>query len=90
MRNITDAQKTYLLGKLYEARRNTHGGDRRSEEFSTGSNSRMKPIRARDGVSGLIAAEQGINEKTVRVAEHFAKGLDEAEKVKHNILWKEI
>ena len=27
-RNISDEQKTYLLGKLYEARKQTRGGDR--------------------------------------------------------------
>lgn len=31
---LSDAQQTYLRGKMYEARKKSQGGDRRSEEFS--------------------------------------------------------
>ena len=44
-RNLTDEQRTVLIGKMYEARKNTHGGDRRSEEFSSAQNGHMKKPR---------------------------------------------
>ena len=75
-RNLTDGQKTYLIGKQYEAQKMTHGGDRKSEDFSkrqTGALNEDHPI-----ASG-IAREHGIGRKTVERSEYFSKGLDAAE-----------
>lgn len=68
-RNLSDEQKTYLLGKLYEARKNCYGGDRKSSR----QNGDMKP---NGRTVQIIAKEQGVGSKTVERAEHFAKGLD--------------
>lgn len=81
-RNITDEQKTYLLGKLYEARKNAHGGDRRSDEFSNDQSGHLKKL-TRTG--DKIAKEYGIGYGTVQRAEHFSKGLDAAEEVSPGI-----
>lgn len=76
-RNLTEPQKAYMIGKMYEARKNTQGGDRRSEEFSNGQNVHLKERREiKDGTSGEIGKEFGIDGKTVRRNERFAKGLD--------------
>lgn len=81
-RNLSDEQKTYMIGKMYEARKNSRGGDRRSEEFSSGQDVRLKSDRElRDGKSGEISKDLGINEKTIRRAEHFAKGVDKVREV---------
>lgn len=73
-RNLTDEQKMYLLGKLYEARKNTKGGDRRSEGFSKPENQDLK--KRKNSTSYQIAKEQGVGHDTVERAEKFAKGLD--------------
>ena len=72
-RNLSDEQKTYLLGKLYEARKQTRGG--------TGANqynvqNRQNGDSAKGRTVIQIAKEQGVGQKTVERAEHFAKGLD--------------
>ena len=81
-RNITDAQRTYLLGKLYEARKNTQGGDRRSKVFSNPENQDLKKERF---TSTVIAKEQGVSHSTVEEAGNYAKGLDSAEEVSPGI-----
>lgn len=69
-RNLTDEQRTYTIGKMYEARKNTQGGDRRSEEFSSAQSEHLK--RA----SEQIATEIGVGKETVKRSEKFAKGVD--------------
>lgn len=47
--------RTELAGKMYEARKNTQGGDRRSEEFSNGQNVHLKDRREiKDGTAGKV------------------------------------
>lgn len=86
-RNLTDEQRTYLLGKLYESRKKSSGG--------TGANRYTKgnlqdaqngqAVKTTDkenhGVSGEIALELNIGRNTVRRAEQFSKGVDKAEEV---------
>ena len=84
-RNLTDEQKTYMMGKMYEARKNSRGGqigntnaknevDKMSESF--------KSLRERkDGTSGQIGKEFGVDGKTIRRAEHFANGIDALSRV---------
>lgn len=81
-RNLTDEQRDYTIGKMYEARKNSQGGDRRSEEFSSGHNVHLKDRREiKSGTSGEIGKELGIDGRTVRRDEHFAKGVDALRKV---------
>lgn len=68
-RNLTDEQKTYLLGKLYEARKQTHGGQ---IPWSGQNDASIKGKKTRE----IIADEMGVGFKTVERSEHFAKGVD--------------
>lgn len=79
-RNLTDEQKTYLLGKQYEAQKMTQGGDRKSKP----QNGDLKQGE-RLSTSQKIAREHGVGKNTVERAEHFAKGLDEADRVSPGI-----
>lgn len=87
-RNITDAQRTYLLGKLYEARKNTIGGSTefRGNQHTARSKPEKQDLSKPKSTSHQIAQEQGVSHDTVEKAGNYAKGLDSAEKVKHNIL----
>lgn len=78
-RNLTDEQRTYLLGKMYEARKKSIGaqdGNKNAEkqrmqnEFIELHNGRT--MRTYD----VIAKEQGVNASTVQRAERFSKGVD--------------
>lgn len=72
-RNLTDEQRMLLLGKMYEARKNSQGGDRRSEEFSKVQNGLLKKAKS---TAETIAAEIGVGVNTVKRAGAFAKGID--------------
>lgn len=74
-RNLTDEQRSYTIGKMYEARKNTLGGDRRSEDFSNTQNGNLKTLN-KQGTAGQIANELHIGNNTVIRAEKFAKGID--------------
>ena len=80
-RNLTEAQKSYLRGKQYEAEKMAQGGDRKSEGFSNGQNVHLKSRREiKDGTAGRIGKEYGVNGRTIRRDAEFAKGIDMAEK----------
>lgn len=80
-RNLTDEQRTYLLGKLYESRKKSIGGNgsnqyTKREEQIAQNGQVAKTDKEGHGVSGEIAMELNIGRNTVRRAEHFAKGID--------------
>lgn len=78
-RNLSDEQKTYMIGKMYEARKQTQGGDHGNQyTVANGQNVHLPNGRrvTRDGTSGDIGKEFGIDGRSVRRAEAFAKGLD--------------
>lgn len=80
-RNLSDEQKSYLIGKMYEARKNTQGGTGANQHTAskeqTGQNVHSATRReTKDGTSGQIGKEFGIDGKTVRRNEKFAKGVD--------------
>lgn len=76
-RNLTDEQKTYMMGKMYEARKNTASFKGNQYKSGDGQNVHNQTFRERkDGTSGQIGKEFGVDGKTIRRAEHFAKGLD--------------
>lgn len=88
-RNLTEQQKSYMIGKMYEARKKSVG-NKTSERnadgtFQSGQNVQdgESPTRreVKDGTSGEIGKEFGIDGKTVRRNEQFAKGLDAIAKV---------
>lgn len=78
-RNLTPEQKKYLIGKQYEAEKLGRGGDRKSE--SAKSKGQNVHLISDQRTSERIAQENGVNEKFVRRAEHFAKGVDIADEV---------
>lgn len=81
-RNLTPAQRKYLIGKQYEAEKaSVNGAERRNRDRSgrfqpVGKNYPLEePLRT----SEQIAREHGTSERYVRIAEHFAQGVDAAE-----------
>lgn len=74
-RNLTSEQRTYLLGKLYEARKRTRGNStsERSADgrFQSGQNDAFG-----EKTRNVVAKEMGVGAKTVERAEDFAHGLD--------------
>ncbi len=73
-----------MIGKMYEARKKSQGGDRgtavdpETGRFTAnGQNVHLRERReTRDGTSGEIGKDFGIDGKTVRRNEKFAKGVD--------------
>lgn len=84
-RNLTEAQKKYLVGKQYEAEKaritNAGGANQYSEEVG-GQNDHQPQS---EKTSQRIAKEIGKGEKYVRRAEVFARGLDAAEEIEPGI-----
>ena len=82
-RNLTPEQRKYLIGKQYEAEKQSNGGDRKSSmKKSVDQNDQLierKHTRRR------IADENNVNESFVRRAESFANGVDAAEAVEPGI-----
>ena len=72
-RNLTDENRMYCIGKMYEARKKSKGGDRKSEDFSNPQNGVLKK---QGNAAILIAKELGVGHNTVERAEKFAKGID--------------
>ena len=82
-RNITEAQKTYLLGKLYETEKKIHGGQGKnqysyekgnlqSDETHHSAENTSKPHNTRK----KIADEQGVSLWAVQKARDFSKSVD--------------
>lgn len=80
-RNITDEQKTYLLGKLTEARKNARGNHAQRGANGRYLSDQSGNLGERGKTAEKIAKEYGVGYGTVERAEHFAKGLDAAEEV---------
>ncbi len=79
-RNLTAYQKSYLLGKQYEAEKQSRGGTGANQykKVQTGQNDQSAK-EDNQTTAQRIAMEYGIGEKTVRRAESFARGMDLAE-----------
>ncbi len=73
-RNLTDEQQTYVLGKLYEARKHVHG---KTQKRNSDGTVRRRQSDANGGrIRDEIAAEQNVGAKTVDRAGQYAKGID--------------
>lgn len=88
-RNLTDEQRTYMIGKMYEARKKSQGGTGANQYTRTkeqiGQNVHSATRReSRDGTAGQIGKDFGIDGKTVRRAEKFADGIDVLSEVSHD------
>ena len=79
-RNLTDEQRTFTIGKMYEARKKSSGAPTGNANASKQSAQIGQLVSENDkkkhGVSGDIALELNIGRNTVRRAEKFAKGVD--------------
>ena len=73
-RNLTEEQKTYMIGKMYEARKKSQGGDRGNQY--TKEASRQNGDMAKGRTAKLIADEVGVSQKSVERSEKFSKGID--------------
>ena len=71
-RNLTDEQRTYMIGKMYEARKNTYGGDRKSSS----QNANLKQDGRAPRMDEIIGEELGVNHSTVSRSYKFSKGVD--------------
>ena len=79
-RNLTDEQRTYMIGKMYEARKKSVGaptGNTNNSKVNADKMSELKTPRGiKDGTAGEIGKEVGIDSRSVRRAEKFTKGVD--------------
>lgn len=81
-RNLTDEQRTYMIGKMYEARKNSVGnGKSERAENGTFQKSQIatngRPLRTDE----LVGEELGVNHATVHRSYRFAKGVDAIKEV---------
>lgn len=76
-RNLTDEQKRYLLGKLYEARKHTHAGGFAGNTNASKRLAAPRPIEKNtDGVSLIIAKEQNVGKTQVKDSYQYSKDID--------------
>lgn len=78
-RNLTEKQKDYMIGKMYEARKNSVGAPKgnANAEKQSGQNVHIVSRREQqDGTAGQIGKEVGVDSRTVRRAGKFAQGVD--------------
>ena len=75
-RNITNEQRSYLIGKRYENEKKKLGRPENKEEKNS-------PLRTAE----KIAEEVGISDRQVKINEQFAKGVDKmSEELKQQVL----
>ena len=81
-RNLTDEQRTYMIGKMYEARKKSHGASDgfRGNQTVSSQNANL-PNGRTPRTDEIIGKEIGVNHSTVVRAEKFAKGIDALKKV---------
>ena len=80
-RNLTDEQRTVLIGKMYEVRKKIAGapiGNKNAEKQCT-QNGNIESKSQR--VSEQIAQKLGVSKNTVIRAEKFSKGIDKIKEV---------
>jgi hypothetical protein len=67
-RNLTAEQKNYLIGKKYEQLKDTHGGDRKTDQAS-GKSCHLK-------TETIVAEKYKVSPRKVRYAAEFSKAVD--------------
>lgn len=86
-RNLTDKKKKYLIGKLYNDSKQSHGGDRKNGKNGLKTGGKSSPHGEDLKTADAIAADHGVSHATVERAGNFAKGVDELpEKEKEKVL----
>lgn len=81
-RNCSDEQKTYLIGKEYEAQKQTKGNNAERGENGQYLKAQIGPSGSTENTTAKkVAAEHGVGCTSVKRAEHFAHGLDTADSI---------
>ena len=84
-RNCTAEEISYLRGKQYEAEKQRQGAPEgnHNRKIQSGQNVQFEKSRKeiKDGTSGRIGKEYGVDSRTIRRDADFAVGLDTAEQV---------
>lgn len=82
-RNLTDEQRTCLLGKLYESRKKSDWmhKNRYSGNVECAQNGNILKSEKSTRISEEIAKDLGVSKNTVIRAEHFSKGIDAIQSV---------
>lgn len=78
-RNVTDEQRTYLLGKLYEARKKTKGNNAKRGADGKYLKNQNDSLGLDHPTAAQIAEEVGTGRGNVLKAGKYAEGLDKAE-----------
>ena len=74
-RNLSDEQRKYAIGKMYEARKNT-SAFKGNQHTIGGAQSEHKHSTDGNRTAAKIAEEVGVARETVKRSEKFAKGVD--------------
>ena len=76
-RNLSDVNRTYLIGKQYEARKHREGAPIGNQNWKRQLD-HSDPVVSKnyEGTAGEIAKENNVGIATVKRAEKFAKGID--------------
>lgn len=81
-RNLDEIQRTYLLGKQYDAEKMSYGGDRQTDRNKNGTftaSSHDGNLRSSTKTCEKIANEHNVGKNTVLRAYDFAKSIDIAD-----------
>lgn len=80
-RNITDGQRTYLIGEAYRAQKMTQGTNNQYVQAKSEKDQNGLFQKKYDNTAQKIAADFGVGEQSVKRAEMYANSLDAAETV---------
>ena len=82
-RNLTEEQRDYMMGKMYEARKRSSGGQKGNINAKRGVQNEhlVSGIKWKDKTAGEIGSELGVSASTIRRAEKFSKGVDALKEV---------
>lgn len=79
-RNVTDEQKTVLIGEAYKAQKMSVGGDR-GNQYKKVASHQNEDLPKTNRTAGKIAKQFNVGKATVERAEYFVDGLNAAEEV---------
>lgn len=82
-RNLTEEEKRYTMGKMYEARKKTVGGQTGNRNAAKNDVPKMgtSNVEPHGRIGEIMAKELGVGHGTVLRAADYAKGIDRAEEV---------
>ena len=82
-RNLTEEQRAYMIGKMYEARKNTNSfkGNQYSQSGGGQNVPHQNDTSQPSSTATAIGTEFGITGRTVKRAEKFSRGVDALKKV---------